>query len=94
MPPSPTPSSASVFILIFLSLCLCVCVCVCVCVTGWLHPAHDNCGLFLWSREGRFICFPQHDCLAHMLDSCFPLGSFGTCHLMLCIGSFTFMSLF
>ena len=31
------------------------------------------------------------DCLAHMLDSCFPLGSFGTCRLMLCIGSFAFM---
>ena len=33
-----------------------------------------------------------NDCLAHMLDSCFPLGPFGTCRLMLCIGSFTFMS--
>ena len=34
------------------------------------------------------------DCLAHTLDSCFPLGPLGTCHLLLCIGSFTFMSFF
>ena len=30
------------------------------------------------------------DCSAHMLDSCFPLGPLRTCHLLLCIGSFTF----
>ena len=32
------------------------------------------------------------NCLAHMLDNCFPLGPLETCHLLLCIGSFTFMS--
>ena len=41
---------------------------------------------------GAFAAGMGNDCLAHMLDSCFPPGSFGTCHIMLCIGSFTLMS--
>ena len=43
----------------------------------------------VWLTIVWLVCY---DCLAHMLDSCFPVGPHGTCHLLLCIGSFTFMS--